>query len=143
MGCGDAISFGKPVGADESECQMFTSTCMPEGWVSCAEYYSDEACPDEPEGSCEGDFWGSGPGCCETPDADTTWATDATCEDGEWTCDEADEAVCSCAGSPPTFDCVTRCEVGASVMLPICIFGDHWECPSGYVQSDSCGDSAE
>ena len=140
IGCGDAITFGKPEGADESECHLFTSTCMPEGWVPCTEYYSDEACP---EAECAGEFAGTGPGCCESPDGDTTYASPATCEDGEWTCEGAEEDVCSCAGSPPTFDCVTRCEVGATVMLPICIYGDHWECPSDYVRSDSCGDSAE
>ena len=122
---------------------MFTTTCMPDGWVSCTEMYSDEACP-ESEAECEGDFAGPGPGCCEEPDETTaSEMSESTCSDGEWTCEGEGEEVCSCAGSTALFDCVSRCEVGATVTLPFCVYADHWECPSDYVQSDSCEESAE
>jgi hypothetical protein len=73
--------------------------------------------------------------------------TPATCTDGEWLCAADSDAVCTCAGTTAAFDCVSSCAPGADATFPFCVFGDHWECPSDTIRSDSCaealGESAE
>ena len=141
LGCGEAITFARPPGtSSDLDCMMFTTTCTPDDWIDCG-YLDDSECP---EASCEGTFAGTGPGCCDSPDESTTSAmSPASCDDGEWACDGEDESICSCAGTSAAYDCVSSCEDGADVMLPFCVYGDHWECPVDMVRSDSCGDSVE
>ena len=140
--CGDALTFARPpTASSDAECVLFSSTCIPDGWVPCSGPISDSPCPEE---SCEGDFGGDGPGCCESPDESTVPAmTPATCEGGEWTCPVEGEDICSCAGMTAMYDCVSSCEDGAEATLPFCVYGDHWECPPDTVRSDLCPSSVE
>ena len=80
-----------------------------------------------PSADCPGAFsTAEGPGCCSSPN-DGNDQGRASCVAGVWTC--AQGFLCTCNGEVAQYECLDSCD-GTLAALPLCVFADHWECPS-------------